>query len=184
MTDLVLPIRVQRRRIRGWKKPDNTIIVDRTSKWGNPYVFNSPREGLARVPALDGSAWEVETRCSAPGYDHAYRHPKGPNGEPEKTTQHTVRRMTRAECVEAYRKALLLPTEEHHLWDRTYKGYGLVDGVFQVVQHGRVITVDVVRAELAGYNLACFCALNRSCHADVLLEVANQLEVPHAEDSR
>ena len=28
-------------------------------------------------------------------------------------------------------------------------------------------------AELRGKNLACWCALDRACHADVLLEVAN-----------
>lgn len=34
-------------------------------------------------------------------------------------------------------------------------------------------TVDDVRAELAGRNLACWCGQG-PCHADVLLEVANQ----------
>lgn len=29
------------------------------------------------------------------------------------------------------------------------------------------------RAELAGHDLACWCGLDRPCHADVLLEVAN-----------
>lgn len=29
--------RIQRKRIKGWKKPKNSIIVDRTSKWGNPF---------------------------------------------------------------------------------------------------------------------------------------------------
>lgn len=30
------------------------------------------------------------------------------------------------------------------------------------------------RAELAGKNLACWCPLDQPCHADVLLELANQ----------
>ncbi|MEV7358179.1 DUF4326 domain-containing protein [Kitasatospora sp. NPDC091276] len=30
------------------------------------------------------------------------------------------------------------------------------------------------RAELAGHDLACRCALSQLCHADVLLELANQ----------
>lgn len=30
-----------------------------------------------------------------------------------------------------------------------------------------------VRAELAGKDLMCFCALDQPCHADVLLELAN-----------
>lgn len=32
---------------------------------------------------------------------------------------------------------------------------------------------EAVRAELRGWNLACFCAPPLRCHADVLLEVAN-----------
>lgn len=35
------------------------------------------------------------------------------------------------------------------------------------------ITVDDVRSELAGHDLACWCPLDRPCHGDVLLEVAN-----------
>jgi hypothetical protein len=171
VTEIVMPIRVQRRRVRGWKKPDNTICVDRTSKWGNPYVFNNDRLGIARVPAIDGSAWEVEDRCSRAGTDHAYHHPDG------RVTRHKVRLMTRAECVEAYRKALLFPEKGRRLWDYGYKRYELVDGRQQVVQHGRVITADVVRAELRGFNLACYCVVGQLCHADVLLHVANQVEV-------
>ena len=34
--------------------------------------------------------------------------------------------------------------------------------------------VATVKRELAGKNLACFCPLNQECHADVLLEIANQ----------
>lgn len=31
-----------------------------------------------------------------------------------------------------------------------------------------------LRAELAGKNLACWCPLDQPCHADVLLELANE----------
>ena len=34
-------------------------------------------------------------------------------------------------------------------------------------------TVDMI-VELRGKNLACWCALNQPCHADVLLEFANR----------
>ena len=33
-----------------------------------------------------------------------------------------------------------------------------------------------VRDELGGKNLACFCALDKPCHADVLLVIANTTE--------
>jgi len=32
---------------------------------------------------------------------------------------------------------------------------------------------DEIRAALAGRDLACWCALDQPCHADVLLEIAN-----------
>ena len=36
------------------------------------------------------------------------------------------------------------------------------------------ITVDDVERELRGRDLACYCPLDGPCHADVLLEMANQ----------
>jgi hypothetical protein len=35
------------------------------------------------------------------------------------------------------------------------------------------VTVEDVRRDLAGHDLACWCPLDRPCHGDVLLEVAN-----------
>lgn len=37
-TRVVEPVRVQLRRTKGWRKPENTIVVSRPSKWGNPYI--------------------------------------------------------------------------------------------------------------------------------------------------
>jgi len=33
---------------------------------------------------------------------------------------------------------------------------------------------DMVIKELKGKNLACWCSLDKPCHADVLLQIANQ----------
>lgn len=33
----MLPQRIQRKRIKGWKMPENTISVTRPGKWGNPF---------------------------------------------------------------------------------------------------------------------------------------------------
>jgi hypothetical protein len=33
---------------------------------------------------------------------------------------------------------------------------------------------DRARAELRGHDLACWCPLDQPCHADVLLELANE----------
>src|SRR5690348_9825927 len=38
------------------------------------------------------------------------------------------------------------------------------------------------RDELRGKNLACFCALDQPCHADVLLELANDQSAKEQED--
>lgn len=32
------PIRIQRKRTKGWRIPLNTVYVGRPSKWGNPYT--------------------------------------------------------------------------------------------------------------------------------------------------
>ena len=89
--------RVQLRRVKGWRLPDNTVVVARPTRWGNPF----------RV-GVDGD---------------------------------------RAECVKAYRDAL--------------------------VRGGLSFGVDDVRRELAGRDLACWCRLDEQCHADILLEIAN-----------
>lgn len=36
------------------------------------------------------------------------------------------------------------------------------------------VTVDDVRRELRGRDLACYCPLDGPCHADVLLAIANE----------
>jgi hypothetical protein len=51
-----------------------------------------------------------------------------------------------------------------------------VDEFREALFDGRLeITVEDVRRQLMGQNLACWCPLDRPCHADVLLEVANAI---------
>lgn len=40
------PVRVQRRRAKGWRMPENTVYVGRPTKWGNP--FKPGRHGTAK----------------------------------------------------------------------------------------------------------------------------------------
>jgi hypothetical protein len=87
------PIRIQRRRIKGWKMPPNTVYVGRPTAYGNPFYV--PRHGDA------------------------------------------------AKCVSDYRK-----------WIKTNYDESQIE-------------------QLRGRNLACWCPLDKPCHADVLLEVAN-----------
>ena len=37
MPEAVKPKRIQRKRTKGWRMPENTVYVGRPTKWGNPY---------------------------------------------------------------------------------------------------------------------------------------------------
>lgn len=114
--EVLPPKRIQRRRAKGWRMPENTVYVGRPSKWGNP------------------NDWKE--------YAEWY-----PDAEPEE-----LRRMATSDFKHFTCDPALIP----HPW--TTPGYS---------------SVDEVRAELAGKNLACWCPLDQPCHADVLLEIAN-----------
>lgn len=44
------PMRIQRRRTKGFKLPTNTIYVGRPSRWGNPYIVrDASREAAVRA---------------------------------------------------------------------------------------------------------------------------------------
>lgn len=50
-----MPERVVRRRSAGWKGPENTTYIDRTSRWGNPWGAKPERvPGLGRRYAITG----------------------------------------------------------------------------------------------------------------------------------
>ena len=48
-----MPIRIQRKRTRGWKMPPNTVYVGRPTKWGNPYEV-----GRSYHDQETGETWE------------------------------------------------------------------------------------------------------------------------------
>jgi hypothetical protein len=99
-----LPQRVQLKRSAGWKMPANTVKVDRTTRWGNPFTI--------------------------------------------------------AECGSA-----AIAVAQHGRWMR-----GEIGAPGGVEPPAR----DALRSALAGRNLACWCALNGPCHADLLLALANK----------
>ena len=45
-----MPERVQLRRTKGWRMPPNTVKVDRTTKWGNPFIVG--KSGGAFTPKV------------------------------------------------------------------------------------------------------------------------------------
>ena len=104
-----MPRRIQRKRTRGWVKPEGVRTVDRTTIFGNPYKVGEP-------------------------------------GVPDQAT-----------AVRLYERDLLAGN---------LRGYR---------RPNVVITVEIVKDELRGFDLACFCELDGGpCHADVLLTIANQ----------
>lgn len=111
-----MPKRIQLRRIKGWRKPPEAIVVSRPSKWSNPW-----RIGQDGIP--DNAA--AEQRFSA--------------------------------AVEG----------------------SMSNGVFcpppilnDTDSHIGTIIKDI--DQLRGRDLACWCALDKPCHADVLLRLANK----------
>lgn len=156
------PARIRRRREKGWTMPEGAVYVGRGSKWGNPFKLNDDMTGLCRVPAAleKPAAWEYEGRISGDGTSHAYFHPSPAPGIPMPVTYCEVRYMTRAEIVELYKRCLLGDVPP-----AVVAAYGRRNPVG--------VTVDQVRAELAGKTLACWCHIDDECHADVLLEIAN-----------
>lgn len=40
-----MPDRIQRRRAKGWRLPENAVCVDRSTPWGNPFIVG--RDGTA-----------------------------------------------------------------------------------------------------------------------------------------
>lgn len=129
------PTRVQLRRTKGWRMPDNTIKCDRTTRWGNHY----------RV-VQRGDVWVVNSSPDLdPGYDVGYY----------ESDEHDYQWI-----VPTYptKKAAILAAVENHR---------------RAVERASGYVKGVIRAELAGKNLACWCPLDAPCHADVLLEIAN-----------
>lgn len=156
------PRRIQRRRARGWslEAEGGAIYVGRPTRWGNPFTFHHKATGLVREPGvLTGQPWEFEGRISGPGNLHPYALPDGPIIRCE------VRWATHVELVELYRRILHREADPaiRSAWGPRY----LTD------RCPVEVTAEDVRRELAGHNLACWCPLDRPCHADVLLAVAN-----------
>lgn len=157
-----MPSRIQRRRGAGWRSPEGAVYVGRPTKWGNPYPLGGPY-GLACTPgAITGLDWEYEDRISAAGMRHDYHHPGG------RVTHCEISNLTRAQAVALYRE--ILTGNPKHFRDPRWLRIGPRD---------EPVTIEAVRAELAGRDLVCWCPLGQPCHADVLLEIANAEAVTH-----
>lgn len=105
------PQRIQRKRTKGWRMPENTVYVGRGSAWGNPFVVG--RDGNAR------------------------------------------------QCVNKYIK---LHTPYTHRPPTNGMDHFLLSVAF----------IESAQYELKGKNLACWCKPGEPCHADFLLNIANE----------
>lgn len=107
-----MPKRIQRKRTKGWKMPENTIYVGRPTMWGNPFTGDN--------------------------------------------------------AADKYRIAVSsFPVSQETLADWKANG-GRADMLIALA--GRV---RPVLDKLRGHNLACWCALDKPCHVDILLEIVN-----------
>lgn len=120
------PSRIQRKRTKGWRMPENTACVDRSTPFGNPFPI---AEGTSSSMGQTKKIWRVGTwEC------------------PELWFRDTKQEAADL-SVKAFRAWIAEPRQE------TLR--------------------EKARLVLRGKNLACFCPLDQSCHADVLLEIAN-----------
>lgn len=69
---MTMPERIQRRRERGWRLPERARIVDRSTRWGNPWII---RERLAERGPADNDAgqpipgrWVYDVRNADTGH--------------------------------------------------------------------------------------------------------------------
>lgn len=138
-----MPIRVQRKRTKGWKMPPNTVSVTRPGPFGNPFDFRpSDCCWLALSYGCRGDKRGRQQASVKAFSEWVSPPPKG-------------KKMVRME------RGIRVGTDE--------KSFQI--GPRFVV--GPPPTIDEIREKLRGKNLACFCPLDQPCHADVLLELAN-----------
>lgn len=118
--EVIAPIRVQRKRTKGWGMPENTVYVGRPSRWGNPFKVND------------------FVKLGSGGNGFMYW---------KTTSEYASKEYENLDTVE---KVL-------DVYERFIKAYP-PKGI----------------EELRGKNLACWCPLDKPCHADVLLKISNQ----------
>lgn len=147
----VTPKRIQLRRTKGWRKPDNTIVVARPSLWGNPY----------RVDREYGETYMVSS-----------------DGRP---IQQVRGHDTAINLAVALYRGLMTGWSPSTLlsyanFDAAYAAHRRWLNRLGAGGH----PIDYARTRLAGHHLGCYCPLDQPCHADILLELANpHLEDDH-----
>jgi hypothetical protein len=69
---MATPIRIQRKRTKGWKMPENTVYVGRGSPWGNParvgHLFPEPDVGVVEDAAHATVIFQDGVECGLEGF--------------------------------------------------------------------------------------------------------------------
>jgi len=68
------PKRIQRRRIKGWRMPPNTIYVGRPTMWGNPFLPAELADDFcSRIITADGDRLAIDSWWTVRGAVDMYR---------------------------------------------------------------------------------------------------------------
>jgi hypothetical protein len=131
--DRVAPVRIQLSRARGFdlQAASRAVKVDRSTRWGNPFVVGKPSGCFAD----DGPLIAALSLEQAVGFY--------------------------ADMVRGFLSPEMYPAG--HEWIRK----------FQRHFHG-MHPADAARCYLRDRNLGCWCPLDRACHCDPLLRIANR----------
>jgi hypothetical protein len=57
------PTRIQLSRSKGWRMPENTVKVDRSTAWGNPYRVWRDQDERQWYVSIDRQRWKVASKA-------------------------------------------------------------------------------------------------------------------------
>jgi len=122
--------RIQRRRTKGWRMPENTVYVGRGTKWGNPLKVIPDKQfddgfGKIFVHSWGANMWHDTGLCGD-------------------------------------------TSDMLHMYRLMLEGAKFMNVKLQVWSN-HFARLDF--SELKGKDLACWCPLDKECHADILIEM-------------
>jgi hypothetical protein len=136
------PIRIQRKRSKGYKMPPDTVSVTRPGNWGNPFNFTPPDNCWNALALGCRGDRNGRQEASVKAFRQWVCNPGG-----------RIAEMDFGVVIEANGKTLSIGPR---------------------AKAGMAPSIDEIKTQLRGKNLACWCSLDQPCHADVLLEIANE----------
>lgn len=139
---MTAPVRIQRRRVKGWRMPGNTVSVTRPGPFGNPFDLSSADH-----------CWTALA--------HGFRADR--SGRLEASVWLFRQWILHGKAVETKGNGIYIETE----------GKSEPIAVSPRIAAPAPPSIERIKAELRGRNLACWCPPGQPCHADVLLEIAN-----------